>query len=62
MKPVGEQLQPGSAAVCALVRRSTPDKVLDELSKFRGAVLRTSLSREAGERLQVALRHAGAPH
>jgi uncharacterized membrane protein len=31
IRNVGERLQPGTAAVCALVRRSTPDKVAEAL-------------------------------
>lgn len=62
MKQVGEQLRPGSAAVFALVRKSTPDKVLAELGKFGGTVFRAPLSREAEERLQAALQHSGAQH
>jgi uncharacterized membrane protein len=49
------KLPPGSSAVFALVRRSTPDKVLSELGKFGGTVLHTSFSEDIEEQLQAAL-------
>ena len=57
MRELGEKLEPGAAAVFVLVRRSTPDKVLPEISKFGGHVLQTSLSTEAEEQLEAALQH-----
>ena len=38
-----------------LGRKSTPDKVLDDLSQFEDKVLRTSLSKEDEAKLQAAL-------
>ncbi|MBV9376316.1 MAG: DUF1269 domain-containing protein, partial [Alphaproteobacteria bacterium] len=38
-----------------LVRKVQPERVLAELSQFRGHVLRTSLSSEQEARLQAAL-------
>ena len=60
MKSLGEQLKPGSSAIFALVRKASPEKVLDEISQFGGKVIRTSLSPEQEARLQAALT-AGAP-
>jgi uncharacterized membrane protein len=61
MKDLGARLDPGKAALIVLVRRSTPDKVLPEISRFGGDVIQSSLSDEQEERLQEALRHeAGA--
>jgi uncharacterized membrane protein len=56
MKELGEKLQPGNAAVFVLVRRSTPDKVLPRISQYGGDVIHSSLSQEAEETLQEALR------
>jgi uncharacterized membrane protein len=56
MKDLGTKLEPGKAALIVLVSRSTPDKVLPEISRFGGEVLQSSLSHEAEERLQDALR------
>jgi uncharacterized membrane protein len=60
MKDLGEQLQPGSAAIIVLVRESTPDKVLPRISPFGGHVIHSSLSDEAETRLQEALEAAPA--
>lgn len=43
-----------------LVRKMLPEKVLNDLSRFRGRVLRTSLSPEQEARLQEALSGMGA--
>ena len=61
MKDLGTKLQPGGAAICVLVRQSTPDKVLPRISQYGGDVIHTSLSQDAEETLQEALRaHATA--
>lgn len=61
MKEVGASLQRGGSAVFVLVRKSTPDKVLDAVGKYGGTVLRTSLSKDAESTLQTALdQHVGA--
>ncbi len=38
-----------------LVRRSTPDRVVPEIAKFGGTVLRTSLPKDTEMKLQDAL-------
>jgi uncharacterized membrane protein len=55
MKQLGEDLQPGSAALIVLVRESTPDKVLPRISPYGGRVIHSSLSDEAEARLREAL-------
>jgi uncharacterized membrane protein len=60
MKNLGEQLQPGGAAVIVLVQRSTPDKVLPEISQFGGEVIQTSLDTETEDRLRQALEERAA--
>jgi uncharacterized membrane protein len=55
MKELGAQFQPGGSAVFVLINKATPDKVLEEVGRFGGKVLRTSLSREAEADLQTAL-------
>ena len=61
MKDLGEKLQPGGAAVFVLVRQSTPDKVLPRISLYGGEVIHSSLSQDAEDTLQEALRvHATA--
>jgi uncharacterized membrane protein len=60
MKELGEELTPGSAAVIALVREVTLDKVLEGI-QIPGRVIRSSLDNETEERLQAALAAAGRP-
>lgn len=55
MRQLGETMKPGSSALFVLVKKATPDKVLEELKKFEGKVIRTSLPKDAEEKLQKAL-------
>jgi uncharacterized membrane protein len=55
MKQLGAKLPPGSAALIALGRSDTPDRVLERLKPFGGEVIQTSLSDEQEERLRSAL-------
>jgi len=55
IRSIGNTLQPNSSALFVLVRKVQPEKVLAELSRFRGRVLRSSLSPEQEARLQAAL-------
>ena len=55
---VTDLVQPGTSAILAVVRKITPDKVLEEISPYGGKVLRTSLSYEQEEKLISAL-HQG---
>ena len=55
MKDLGAKLQPGGAAVIVLVHRSTPDKVLPEITGFGGEIIQTSLDNDAEERLRHVL-------
>ena len=54
MKELGATLTPGSAALFVLVRKSTPDKVLEGLKPFagKGRVLQTSLTKDKEEELR----------
>ncbi|MFD6289724.1 DUF1269 domain-containing protein [Streptomyces sp. NPDC060205] len=56
IKEIAGTLEPGRAAVFALVRRSTPDRVREALRPFGPTVLRTSLTKEREEELVAALR------
>jgi uncharacterized membrane protein len=57
IKEVGSTITPDSSALFILVRKATPDKVLEELRPFEGRVLRSSLTHEDESKLQVALSH-----
>src|SRR3954463_16210129 len=61
LKDLGFKLKPGSAALIVLVHRSTPDKVIPEISSFGGEVIQSSLSDEAEAQLQTALQAAQSP-
>ena len=53
---VRDILQPGTSALFLVVRKVTPDRVTEALSKYGGGVLKSSLSKDAEEQLQRALR------
>jgi uncharacterized membrane protein len=55
MKELASHLKSGSSALFVLVRKATPDKVLEELKGSGGKVLKTSLSHEDETKLQAAL-------
>jgi uncharacterized membrane protein len=55
MKDLAAAMKPGSSALFVLVRKATPDRVLEELKGTGGTVLKTSLSHEDEAKLQVAL-------
>ena len=55
MKDLAGTMKPGSSTLFVLVRKATPDRVLDELKGTGGTVLRTSLSHEDEGNLQKAL-------
>ena len=55
MKELAANMKPGSSTLFVLVRKVTPDKVLDEMRGTGGKVLQTSLSHEDEAKLQAAL-------
>jgi uncharacterized membrane protein len=61
MKKLAETLKPGTAALCVLVKQMTPDKVLEEIQKFGGTVIKTNLSHEDESKLRAALAAAQVP-
>jgi uncharacterized membrane protein len=55
IKSVSNKIEPGTSALFLMVREATPDRVLEELRGYEGVtVLRTSLSREAEQKLRDA--------
>ena len=58
MKNLGEGFRPGTSALFVLVRSATPDKVTEEIKKYGGTILQTSLSHEEEAKLQAALDEA----
>lgn len=55
MKDLAETMTPGSSALFVLVRKMTPDRVLEAIKGTGGKVLQTSLSHEDEAKLQAAL-------
>jgi uncharacterized membrane protein len=55
MKDLGATLTPGTSALFVLVRKSTPDKVLEALKPFagKGRVLQTSLTKDKDDELRA---------
>jgi uncharacterized membrane protein len=60
MKELADTMKPNSSVLFALVRSSTPDRVLDELKGTGGKVLHSSLSHENEAKLQQAISAAKA--
>ena len=61
IKSIGDTLKPETSALFLLIRKSQPEKVLAELSGFKGRVIRSSLSPEQEAKLQAALESAHPP-
>ena len=55
IKQIGQTLQPDTSALFLLIRKVQPEKVLSELSSFKGRVIRSSLSPDQEAKLQAAL-------
>jgi uncharacterized membrane protein len=55
MKQLGQTIKPGTAALCVLIRKMTADKVIEEVQKFGGTVLKTNLCHENEAKLREAL-------
>lgn len=55
MKDLAANIEQGHSVLFVLVRKSTPDKVLDEMTGSGGTILKTSLSHEDEAKLQAAL-------
>jgi uncharacterized membrane protein len=55
MKNLGQTLKPGTAALCVLIRQVTPDKVIAEIQKFGGTLIKTNLCNENEAKLRAAL-------
>ncbi|MEJ2670944.1 MAG: DUF1269 domain-containing protein [Deltaproteobacteria bacterium] len=58
MKELAENLKPNSSVLFVLVRKATPERVLEELQGTGGKILKTSLSHEDEAKLQAALNAA----
>jgi len=61
IKDLGKTIPRGSSALFFLVKRSTHDKVIPEIEKFKPRVLKTSLSKKQEDELRAALQQVGQP-
>ena len=55
MKELGDAFKPGTSALFVLVKKATPDKVLEQLKQFKGRVIQTSLKADEESELRTAL-------
>jgi len=55
MKNLANTFKPGTSALFILVRKVTPDRVMEELQGAGGRIIQTSLSHEDEAKLQAAL-------
>lgn len=55
MKQLAETMKPGSSALFILLRRETPDQILEELKGMGGKVLKTSFAHDDEAKIQEAL-------
>lgn len=60
MKDLASTMKPNTSALFVLVRKATPDRVLEELKGTGGKILQSSLSHEEIDRLQGVLAEAPA--
>jgi uncharacterized membrane protein len=58
MKKLAAGLKENTSVLFVLVRKATPDKVVEEIKKYGGTVLQTSLSHDDEAKLQAALDEA----
>jgi uncharacterized membrane protein len=58
MKDLADTMKPNTSALFVLVRKATPDRVLEELKGTGGRILQSSLSHEEVDRLQNTLAEA----
>ncbi|HAY27509.1 MAG TPA: hypothetical protein DCY47_08425 [Candidatus Accumulibacter sp.] len=61
MKDLAATFKEGSSVLFVLVRKATPDKVLDELQGTGGKLIKTSLTHEEEAKLQAVLDNVQAP-
>lgn len=60
MRTLSERMKTNGSAIFVLASSVVTDKVVPEISKFGGEVIKSSLSKEADQRLQQALSQGGA--
>ncbi|MBL8699817.1 MAG: DUF1269 domain-containing protein [Alphaproteobacteria bacterium] len=61
IRSVGNTIRPGSAAIFLLLRHMSADKMIPELTRFGGRVVRTTMSNQDEQRLRDALAGITSP-
>lgn len=61
MREVADRLQPGTSVLFIVARQALPEKIVDELGRFDGHILQTSLSHDDEGRLRQALDAVSVP-
>jgi uncharacterized membrane protein len=54
IKEVSKKIEPGTSAIFMLVHDAQPDKVIEQLKKFNGEIIHTSLSNDEEAKLKEA--------
>jgi uncharacterized membrane protein len=55
MEDLGSHLKPGTSALFIVVKKAKPEAILEELERFGGKVLQTSLKHDDEDKLRAAL-------
>ncbi|OKH20320.1 hypothetical protein NIES593_19010 [Hydrococcus rivularis NIES-593] len=55
IQKIEQTMKPDTSAIFVLVRKAEPDKIVEELGKFKGRILRTSLSKQEAAELEALL-------
>jgi uncharacterized membrane protein len=58
IKGLSDQIQPGTSALFLQIQDATGDKVVERLKQYQPTLLRTSLSKEAEDKLRAAIETA----
>ena len=58
MEDLGSHLKPGTSALFIVAKKAKPEAILEELKRFRGKVLQTSLKHDDEDKLRAALEAA----
>ncbi len=58
LKEISDTFKPDSSAIFILVRKSLPEKIVEEFARFRGRLIRSSLSPENELELQKILQES----
>ena len=58
MEELGSHLKPGTSALFIVAKKAKPEAIVEELKRFGGKVLQTSLKHDDEDKLRAALERA----